>query len=145
MLTRAEQRNYYTKVIHMLANLTRVVVASFEEPGWDYGTIRGPYSKFHIANGAKYCVYNNRLMPVSQRIDRMDGYWALRTKAGLFDTGERPIQIKGPGAVKFCNRVFTRDCSKIRVAGLDMGCSATQRNASVRRGSASLGGGYVLV
>jgi glycine cleavage system aminomethyltransferase T len=110
----SEQKNYYTKVIHMLANLTRVVVASFEEPGWDYGTIRGPYSKFHIANGAKYCVYNNRLMPVSQRIDRMEGYWALRTKAGLFDTGERPIQIKGPGAVKFCNRVFTRDCSKIK-------------------------------
>jgi len=97
----------------MLANLTRVVVASFDEPGWDYGTIRGPYSKFHIANGAKYCVYNNRLMPVSQQIDRMDGYWALRTKAGLFDTGERPIQIKGPDAVKFCNRVFTREMSKI--------------------------------
>ena len=59
----------------MSANLTRLVVSAFEEPGWDYGTIRGPYSKFHIANGAKYCVYNNRLMPVSQQIDRLDGYW----------------------------------------------------------------------
>jgi glycine cleavage system aminomethyltransferase T len=108
----------------MLANLTRVVVSSFEEPGWDYGTIRGPYSKFHIANGAKYCVYNNRLMPVSQKIDRMEGYWALRTKAALFDTGERPIEIKGPDAVKFCNRVFTRDCSKIKTgrAGYGLLC-----------------------
>jgi aminomethyltransferase len=94
--------------------MIRVVVAAYEEPGWDYGTIRGPYSKFHIANGAKYCVYNNRLMPVSQKIERMAGYWALITKAGLFDTGERPIQIKGPDAVKFCNRVFTRDCAKIK-------------------------------
>lgn len=98
----------------MLANLTRLVVGSFEEPGWDYGTIRGPYSRFHIANGAKYCVYNNRLMPVSQQIDRMDGYWALRTRAGLFDTGERPIQIKGPDAARFCDRVFTRDCSRLK-------------------------------
>src|SRR5216683_4229757 len=69
-----------------LANLTRFVAASFDEPGWDYGTSRGPYSKFHIANGAKYCVYNNRLMPVSQRIGRIDGYWALRTKAGQSST-----------------------------------------------------------
>lgn len=98
----------------MSANLTRMVVASFEEPGWDYGTIRSPYSKHHIANGAKYCVYNNRLMPVSQKIERQAGYWALRTKAGLFDTGERPVQIKGPDAAKFCDRVFTRTCSKLK-------------------------------
>jgi len=98
----------------MLGNLTRLVVGPSDEPGWDYGTLRGPYSKFHIANGAKYCVYNNRLMPVSQPIDRMEGYWALRTKAGLFDTGERPIQIKGPDAAAFCNSVVTRDCSKLR-------------------------------
>ncbi len=107
-----------------LANLTRIVAASFDEPGWDYGTSRGPYCKFHIANGAKYCVYNNRLMPVSQRIGRIDGYWALRTKAGLFDTGERPIQIKGPDAAKFCNLVFTRDCTKIKTgrAGYGLLC-----------------------
>lgn len=98
----------------MHANLNRLVVASFEEPGWDYGTIRSPYSKFHIANGAKYCVYNNRLMPVSQKIERGAGYWALRTKAGLFDTGERPVEIKGPDAAKFCDRVFTRNCSKLK-------------------------------
>ncbi len=98
----------------MSSNLIRVVVAAYEEPGWDYGTIRGPYFKFHVANGAKFCVYNNRLMPVSQKIDRMAGYRALISKAGLFDTGERPIQIKGPDAVKFCNRVFTRDCAKIK-------------------------------
>lgn len=108
----------------MTDNLTRLVVSAHEEPGWDYGTNRGPYSRFHIANGAKYCVYNNRLMPVSQKIDRLDGYWALRTKAGLFDTGERPIQIKGPDAARFCNRVFTRDCAKLKVgrAGYGLLC-----------------------
>lgn len=98
----------------MSDNLMRLVVSAHKEPGWDYGTNRGPYSRFHIANGASYCVYNNRLMPVSQKIDRFAGYWALRTRAGLFDTGERPIQIKGPDAAKFCNRVFTRDCAKLK-------------------------------
>lgn len=98
----------------MSDNMMRLVVTAHEEPGWDYGTNRGPYSRFHIENGAKYCVYNNRLMPVSQQIDRHSGYWALRTRAGLFDTGERPIQIKGPDAARFCNRVFTRNCARIK-------------------------------
>lgn len=98
----------------MTSTTTRFVVTSVDEGGWDYGVNRGPYSKFHVNNGATYCVYNNRLMPVTQNIDRADGYWILRQKAGLFDTGERPIEIEGPDAEKFCNRVFTRDVSKLK-------------------------------
>ena len=93
---------------------TRVVVADFEEPGWDYGVLRSPYHDFHRANGAKFCVYNGRLMPVSQKIDRLDGYRVLRQAVGLFDTGERPIEIAGPDALAFCNRVFARDVSRLR-------------------------------
>lgn len=92
----------------------RVVVADFEEPGWDYGILRSPYHGFHRANGAKFCVYNGRLMPVSQKIDRLDGYRVLRHAVGLFDTGERPIEIAGPDALAFCNRVFARDISRVR-------------------------------
>ncbi|HSI72250.1 MAG TPA: aminomethyltransferase family protein [Fimbriimonas sp.] len=98
----------------MTAATTRFVVTADNQGGWDYGANRGPYSKFHVANGAKYCIYNNRLMPVTQKIDRTDGYWLLRQKAGLFDTGERPIEISGPDAEKFCNKVFTRDVSKLK-------------------------------
>lgn len=98
----------------MSLNTARLVVTADNEGGWDYGTNRGPYSAFHIANGAKYCVYNNRLMPVSQKISREEGYWVLKQKAGLFDTGERPIQISGPGAEKLCNKVFTRNISNLK-------------------------------
>jgi glycine cleavage system aminomethyltransferase T len=98
----------------MTSTKTRFVVTADSEGGWDYGANRGPYSKFHVANGAKYCIYNNRLMPVTQKVSRTDGYWLLRQKAGLFDTGERPIEISGPDAEKFCNRVFTRDVSKLK-------------------------------
>ena len=67
----------------MTSTKTRFVVTADSEGGWDYGANRGPYSKFHVANGAKYCIYNNRLMPVTQKVSRTDGYWLLRQKAGL--------------------------------------------------------------
>ena len=37
-----------------MGGYTRVVVADFEEPGWDYGIIRSPYHAFHRQNGAKF-------------------------------------------------------------------------------------------
>lgn len=97
-----------------MVGYTRVVVADFEEAGWDYGIIRSPYHSFHRQNGAKFCVYNGRLMPVSQKIDRLEGYRVLRQKVGLFDTGERPIEISGPDALAFCNRVFCRDITPLK-------------------------------
>lgn len=93
----------------------RVVVADFVEPGWDYGLIRSPYHAAHRANGAHYTVYNARLMPVSQKIDRHDGYKALRTDLIILDTGERPTEISGPDAEALCNKVFARDISKLKV------------------------------
>ncbi|MFD1331458.1 aminomethyltransferase family protein [Methylopila musalis] len=98
----------------MSANSIRYVVTTDPEGGWAYGANPGPYAKFHVANDATYCIYNNRLMPVTQKIGREDGYWLLRRKAGLFDTGERPIEIAGPDAEALCNRVFTRDVSKLK-------------------------------
>jgi hypothetical protein len=92
----------------------RTVVADFEEPGWDYGVLRSPYHEFHRANGAKYCVYNNRLMPVSQGRDRFSEYWTLRRGVGVWDTGERPTEIAGPDAETLCNKLFTRDYSKLK-------------------------------
>jgi glycine cleavage system aminomethyltransferase T len=97
-----------------MTNPARTVIADFAEPGWDYGVIRSPYHELHRANGAKYCVYNNRLMPVSQAGNRLDDYWILRRKVGLFDTGERPTEILGPDAEALCNKVFTRDCSTMK-------------------------------
>ncbi len=94
---------------------TRVVVADFEEPGWDYGLLRSPFHEFHRQNGAHYTVYNSRLMPVSQKIDRHAGYRALRTTLTMFDTGERPTEISGPDAETLCNKVFARDISKLKV------------------------------
>jgi aminomethyltransferase len=93
---------------------SRTVVFDFEEPGWDYGVFRSPYHEFHRANGAKHCVYNLRLMPVSQGGDRFAEYWTLRRGVGVWDTGERPTEISGPDAEALCNKLFARDYSKLK-------------------------------
>lgn len=94
--------------------LKRNVVASFDEGGWNYATWGGPYHALHQRRGAKYCVYNGRLMAVDQGGDRFEEYWKQRRECGLVDTGERPTEIVGPDAERFCNKVFTRDCSRLK-------------------------------
>ncbi|MGC5198399.1 hypothetical protein, partial [Aphanothece microscopica] len=75
--------------------LKRNVVASFDEGGWNYAIWGGPYHAMHQKRGAKYCVYNGRLMAVDQGGDRFEEYWKQRREAGLVDTGERPTEIVG--------------------------------------------------
>jgi len=94
--------------------LKRNVVASFDEAGWNYAIWGGPYHAMHQKRGAKYCVYNGRLMAVDQGGDRFEEYWKQRREAGLVDTGERPTEIVGPDAEAFCNRLFTRNCSTLK-------------------------------
>ncbi len=98
----------------MPGHLKRNVIASFDEGGWNYGLWGGPYHHLHQQRGAKFCVYNNRLMAVDQGGDRFEEYWKQRREAGLVDTGERPTEIAGPDAEAFCNKLFTRNCSTLK-------------------------------
>lgn len=98
----------------MSTPLGRNVIASFREPGWNYATWGGPYHRLHQQRGAKYCVYNNRLMAVDQGGDRFEEYWKQRREAGLVDTGERPTEIIGPDAEALCNKLFTRNCATLK-------------------------------
>ena len=98
----------------MTRPLKRNVIASFDEGGWNYGTWGGPYHRLHQQRGAKYCVYNNRLMAVDQGGDRFEEYWKGRREAALVDTGERPTEIAGPDAAKLCDKLFTRRCSTMK-------------------------------
>lgn len=40
--------------------------------------------------------------------DPVTGYWALRKRAALYDVPERPVEISGPDAVPFLERIFVR-------------------------------------
>ncbi|MGB2496594.1 MAG: aminomethyltransferase family protein, partial [Candidatus Puniceispirillaceae bacterium] len=64
----------------------------------------------------EYSLYNNRMTP--ERLNNVtddEQYWAVRQKVILRNTGEFPVEISGPDAEKFVNRVFARDVSRVKV------------------------------
>lgn len=42
-------------------------------------------------------------------------YWALRRAAVLYDVPERPVEISGPDAIRFLERMFTRRAANIAI------------------------------
>ncbi len=100
----------------MATPLVRNIVTSHSDPGWNYGYATSPFFEFSHARDASYPVYNCRLMPISfTDAHRFDDYWASRRNAGLFDTGELSTEISGPDAERLCDKVFTRDVSRLKV------------------------------
>lgn len=61
-------------------------------------------------------VYAGRYYSVFNGEDTNEAYWALRRKAALYDVPERPVEISGPDAVSFLERIFAR-----RISGLAQG------------------------
>jgi len=94
---------------------TRDLVSSIPGAGWDFGIYRHPYHEIERPFGPHYTVYNRRLMACCfDKIDTVDGYWLLRQKAAVLNTGEYPLQFKGPDAENLLNQLFTKDISKVR-------------------------------
>ena len=93
----------------------RDVVCSLPEPGWNDGHGRSPFYRYDLADGAAFCIYNRRMMPVSVTTStREEGYWALRRDVTRLDTGELPTEIKGPDAGRLLDRIFTRKVSTLK-------------------------------
>ena len=46
--------------------------------------------------------------------DPVAGYWALRKHAALYDVPERPVEISGPDAVPFLERILARRIADMR-------------------------------
>ena len=54
-------------------------------------------------------------MPISfADSDRFEDYWALRRDTSMVPTGELPTEIRGPDAEHLCDKVLTRDISKLK-------------------------------
>ena len=60
-------------------------------------------------------VYANRFFAVSNGEDPIEKYWVLRTRANMFDVPEKPIEISGPDAVPFLEKVLTRRVSMMQL------------------------------
>ena len=58
-------------------------------------------------------VYAGRYFPMSIGEDPIKKYWLLRQKALIFDVPEKPIEISGPDAIPFLDKVLTRKVSTV--------------------------------
>lgn len=104
---------------------TRDLVSSIPGSGWDFSINRHPYHEIERPYGPHYCVYNRRLMACCfDKLSTEEGYWTLRTKAAVLNTGEFPLQFEGPNAEKLLNKLFTKDISKVKVnrCGYGLAC-----------------------
>ena len=92
---------------------TRDLVSTIPGHGWDFGLSRHPYHEIERPMGPRYCVYNRRLMACSfEHASTEDGYWLLRQKAALLNTGEYPLQFEGPDAERLLDKLFTKDITR---------------------------------
>lgn len=94
---------------------TRSLVSTIPGQGWDFNMSRHPYFDIERPLGPHYTVYNRRFMACaldSQTAE--EGYWLLRRKAAVLNTGEYPLQFEGPDAERLLNRLFTKDIAKLK-------------------------------
>ena len=87
-----------------LENLVRVSARRFQESPFIERTQRPDFIRG---------VYAGRYFPIHIGEDEIEFYWRLRQKALLFDTPEKPVEIKGPDAEAFLNHVLARDVAKM--------------------------------
>ena len=59
-------------------------------------------------------VYAGRYFAMSVGEDPIEKYWLLRQKALIFDVPEKPVEVSGPDASKFLDKVLTRKISSIK-------------------------------
>lgn len=94
---------------------TRDLITSRPGAGWDHNMNRHVYHALEARHGPHYTVYNRRFMCVAMDdLPTEEGYWLLRRKAACLHTGEWPIEIKGPDAVKLMDLLFVNNCARVR-------------------------------
>lgn len=59
-------------------------------------------------------VYAGRFFAMFYGDDAAEKYWVLRRKAAMYDVPERPVEISGPDAVPFLEKVLARHVSNLK-------------------------------
>ena len=77
--------------------------------------VRSPWFKATRDLTTAYGDHDGRLTPVTFERPIAEEYRVLRTKAGIFDVPEVPLEIRGPDAGAFLDYVFTRPVSTVAV------------------------------
>ena len=70
-----------------------------------------PFIARHDTSKMVRGIYAGRFFAVYNGEDYLAKYWTLRRKALIFDVPEKPVEISGPDAVPFLEKVLTRRIS----------------------------------
>ncbi|MEM1364039.1 MAG: aminomethyltransferase family protein [Pseudomonadota bacterium] len=62
-----------------------------------------------------YGVYAGNLYPLINDDDLEEKYWVLRRKCAIFDVPERPIEITGPDACRYLERIMCRPLADLKI------------------------------
>jgi glycine cleavage system T protein (aminomethyltransferase) len=83
---------------------------------------RTPLYERHVELGAKLVDFAGWEMPVSYEGIREE-HSAVRTHAGMFDVSHMgEVEVEGPGALAFLQRVLSNDVGKVEVGGAQYSC-----------------------
>jgi glycine cleavage system aminomethyltransferase T len=86
-------------------NTVRVSARRFES---------SPFFESYVNEHTVMGVYAGRYYTIFNGEDSVETYWALRRKSVLYDVPERPVQIAGPDAVPFMERIFARRIGNLK-------------------------------
>lgn len=73
-----------------------------------------PYASCYESSEMVRGVYAGRFYPMYYGDDPVEKYWVLRRRAALYDVPERPVEISGPDAVPFLEKIFARHVSTLK-------------------------------
>ena len=73
-----------------------------------------PYLKRYKTPNMVRGVYAGRFFTMLYGDNPAEKYWILRRKAALYDVPERPVEISGPDALPFLEKVFARNVSTLK-------------------------------
>jgi aminomethyltransferase len=83
---------------------------------------RTPLYEQHLALGAKVVDFAGWEMPVQYEGIREE-HTAVRTHVGMFDVSHMgEVEVEGPGALAFVQRVLSNDVAKVEVGGAQYSC-----------------------
>jgi aminomethyltransferase len=83
---------------------------------------RTPLYRQHVELGAKLVDFAGWEMPVSYEGIREE-HSAVRTHAGMFDVSHMgEVEVEGPGALAFLQRVLSNDVSRVGIGGAQYSC-----------------------
>jgi aminomethyltransferase len=84
--------------------------------------MRTPLYEKHLELGAKLVSFAGWEMPVSYEGIREE-HLAVRTHAGVFDVSHMgEVEVEGPGALAFLQKVLSNDVAKIELGGAQYSC-----------------------